>query len=661
MLPVQVRRLRDIGGWFSAGRGIVSLVVSLGLGGCAHHAATGEPSVHALKMEGNTTFDDGTLREQLATEVTGWWPFAAAKRLDVAALDLDLRRVTAFYADRGFFDARVVRRQVTPRADGAVDIAITLDEGKPTHVAQILWQSTDTPFDEKRWRAVAAENEVVVGRNADYAHYEATKNQIEGLLKEDGYAWAKVTGDMAVDRDRHEAIITYRLSSGPLVHLQQAILKGGEQFPTRKILHRVSWTPGDKYVPDQLATTQGRLYDLGVFSSVQITLPPQPTPEPDVTIALSPGKLHQVKLGAGVGVDRDREEVRLRAEWSVSNFLGGLRKLRLRIKPAYAVIPSVTDIQRSGPVLNADINLLQPDLANTNTTAQVTAAYDLTLTEGYAARGPRASLGLERPFLRDRLTVGASYNLQFVDFYDINSSVFTPTSTALGFGFKDPYRLAYLEEFVQVDLRNRSVARRPGGYLSLRLEEGSSLLGGEFRYVAVVPELKLFVPVARRVVVAGRALAGWLRPFGGGAATDSPITRRFRLGGPSSHRGFGFGRLSPQIADQSGNAVPVGGDAELLLSLEVRTEIARVAGSWVSLVPFLDAGDVTTSFDGISLGNLHRAAGLALEYASPIGVVRVGAAARLNRLSGVAVAGEQLENPDPGQRIAFHVTIGEAF
>jgi translocation and assembly module TamA len=257
--------------------------------------------------------------------------------------------------------------------------------------------------------------------------------------------------------------------------------------------------------------------------------------------------------------------------------------------------------------------------------------------------------------------VGAAYNLQFFDFYDINASVFTPTSTALGFGFKDPYRLAYLEEFVQVDLRNRSVARRPGGYLGVRVEEGSPLFGGEFRYLALVPEVKVFVPLTRRVVVGARALAGWLRPFGGGAATDSPVTRRFRLGGPSSHRGFGFGRLSPQIADQDGNPVPVGGDAELLLSVEVRTEITRVAGNWLSLVPFFDAGDVTPSFDGISLGRLHRAAGLAAEYASPIGVVRAGAAARLNRVSGVAVAGQPIENPDPGQRFAFHVTIGEAF
>jgi len=629
--------------------------------GCAHSNPGLDPPVHSLKFEGNKSFSDGTLREKLATEVTPWWPLAQPRRLDIAALDLDLKRVSAFYADRGYFDTHIGRRRIDPRADGSVDITIALDEGQATHIDQVRWVGIGAALDQARWSRIAAGKDVAPGQPADYDRYEATKNEIKGLLKEDGYAYAEVVGDMAIDRDRHLATITYTLTPGPLVHLGQPLVEGYGRLPLPKLLHRVSWTPGERYDPDLLATTQGRLYDLGVFSSVQLTLPPQPTAAPDVVIKVSPGKLHELKLGAGFGLDRDREEVRLRGEWTINDFLGGLRKLRLRLKPAYAVIPSITDIRRSGPIVSAEIALFQPDLFNLGATAQVTAGYDVTLTEGYAARGPRGSVGVQRPFLRDRLTAGIAYNLQFFDFYDIDTSVFTPTATALGFGFQDPYRLAFVEEFVQIDLRNRSVARRPGGAIALRLEQGSPLLGGEFRYAAVIPELKIFIPFGSRIVLGGRGLAGWLRPFGGGAATDSPVTRRFRMGGPSSHRGFSFGRLSPQQADQSGDLIPVGGDGELLLSAELRVEVTRLAGNWFSLVPFVDAGDVTLDLASLDLGNLHRAAGLAAEYTSPIGVIRAGAAARLNRLGGTVTPGQPVANPDPGQRFAFHITIGEAF
>ena len=162
-------------------------------------------------------------------------------------------------------------------------------------------------------------------------------------------------------------------------------------------------------------------------------------------------------------------------------------------------------------------------------------------------------------------------------------------------------------------------------------------------------------------MVAARGLVGWLKPYGEGAANASPITRRYQLGGPSSHRGFSFGRLSPQIADRLGRLIPVGGNGEALLSLETRADLVKLADHWLGLVPFVDAGDVTVDFADLSPQRLHIATGLSLEYESLIGILRVGAGVRLNRLAGTVVPGMQPENPDPGRRLAFHLTIGEAF
>ena len=72
-------------------------------------------------------------------------------------------------------------------------------------------------------------------------------------------------------------------------------------------------------------------------------------------------KLDPMRLGGGLGIERQREEVRLRGEWTIHNFLGGLRTLRLRVKPAYVVIPSITDISRRG--LAADTDHRFPDAA----------------------------------------------------------------------------------------------------------------------------------------------------------------------------------------------------------------------------------------------------------------------------------------------------------
>jgi outer membrane translocation and assembly module TamA len=390
---------------------------------------------------------------------------------------------------------------------------------------------------------------------------------------------------------------------------------------------------------------------------VRVELDPEPQERPDITIRLLPGKLHELRLGGGVGFERQRQEVRARAEWTLRDFLGGLRTLRLRIRPAYVVIPSVSDPAQSGVAAINDLTLKQPDIFKSSITAQALVGYDLGIAEGYQYQGPRAQLALERSFFHDRVTGGASWTFQYLDFFNVNPFVFNPVTTPLGFGFQSPYRLGYLEQSVIFDIRDNPLETRWGGYALLRLEEGASAFGGQFEYIKPTFEGRGYVPISKRLTLALRGLWGWLAP---NTQVDSPITRRFTLGGPSSHRGFGFGRLSPQVLDtMTGRRVPVGGDAEVLFSGEVRADLFKLYGSWVGIVPFFDAGDVTPDISQLDMGDLNYATGMQVDYATPIGVARVGLGIRLNRLGLFGPNG--LMNADPGDRYAFFFSIGEAF
>lgn len=638
----------------------IALLVLVAGGGCAHQVGPTGRWVNSLTIQGNRAFSDRDLRSVLATEKTGWWPLAGHKPFDPAALDLDLKRVPAYYADRGWFDARVKDHTVRERDDGGVDITIVVEEGEPSRIRSVVIEGFPDEALARNVQKMARSFGLTEGKVVDYGRYNEARERAETLLKEAGHAYGKLQAEIAVDRDERSAVITFRAEPGPDVKLGKVQFVGAEEVPRGKLQNRVTWDEGDPYHPIDLSTTQGRLYDLGFFSSVRIELPPQPAERADVQIHLTPGKLHELKLGGGFGVERQREEVRLRGEWTFSNFLGGLRKLRLRLRPAYAVVPSITNAERHGPTLDTSAQLTQPDLFDSPVVLNALAGYDLLLTEGYQAHGPRAQVGLNSPLGGQRLLVGASWNLQYLDFFAVNRDVFDPTSTSLGFGFKDPYRLGFYEQTAQIDLRDRSLDPRYGGFVSLRLEEGTKWGAGDFSYFKVTPELRVYVPLHRRVVVAGRGMLGWLRPAGGNES-DSPVTRRYQLGGPSSHRGFSFGRLSPQIVDSQGELIPVGGDGALLFSAEARVDVLKLGGSWLGVVPFFDAGDVTADFDDLSLKRLHHAAGVSIEYETPVGIVRAGGAFRLNRLGGAVTPGLQVDNPDPGQRFAFHITLGEAF
>jgi outer membrane translocation and assembly module TamA len=96
----------------------------------------------------------------------------------------------------------------------------------------------------------------------------------------------------------------------------------------------------------------------------------------------------------------------------------------------------------------------------------------------------------------------------------------------------------------------------------------------------------------------------------------------------------------------------------LLVSGEVRIDLFKLDKQWLTLALFADGGDVTAP-GGVALDNLNWAVGIGLRYDTVIGPIRVDVGYRINR---VDVAGpDGLANPDPGERFAFHLSLGEAF
>src|SRR5206468_12664482 len=117
------------------------------------------------------------------------------------------------------------------------------------------------------------------------------------------------------------------------------------------------------------------------------------------------------------------------------------------------VLPSVSDPLRAGFAADNDIQVGQPDLFGSKVSGLVLVGYDVGIDEGYQYRGPRGQLGVLRSFLRNRLDVAASYNLPYLDCYNVDEGAFGNLNNRF-FGFKDPYRLAYVEETAQMDLRD---------------------------------------------------------------------------------------------------------------------------------------------------------------------------------------------------------------
>jgi outer membrane protein assembly factor BamA len=68
--------------------------------------------VSHLSFNGVKNVDEGRLKTALATHESSWIPWGKKAYFDRSRFDADLKRIQAFYADRGFPDARDrIRRQ----------------------------------------------------------------------------------------------------------------------------------------------------------------------------------------------------------------------------------------------------------------------------------------------------------------------------------------------------------------------------------------------------------------------------------------------------------------------------------------------------------------------------------------------------------------------
>jgi outer membrane protein assembly factor BamA len=210
--------------------------------------------------------------------------------------------------------------------------------------------------------------------------------------------------------------------------------------------------------------------------------------------------------------------------------------------------------------------------------------------------------------------------------------------------------------YVTYDGRDNPLEPRFGFFAELRWEVGQTF--GLGAYSELTPDLRGYVPVFwERLILAGRVRFGTAL-F---ATNTLPISRRYFAGGPESQRGFGRRRLSPYLptpklmkeGDPVPERLPIGGEAIIETSAELRLDLFKLFDQWVGIVAFADGADAVLELKELDLLNLHWAAGGGLRYRTPVGPIRVDVGFRLNRRG--------IDEPDGGKLWALHISLGEAF
>jgi outer membrane protein assembly complex protein YaeT len=173
------------------------------------------------------------------------------------------------------------------------------------------------------------------------------------------------------------------------------------------------------------------------------------------------------------------------------------------------------------------------------------------------------------------------------------------------------------------DSRDSRFNPRGGKFLSLNFEFAPTVLGSDLNFFKTFGQVTLTNKLGRILTWAHGYRVGLGRGLAGQDITLS--TERFKAGGANTVRGYGSDSLGPR--DFLGE--PLGGLGIVVLNQELRYSARRGLGAAL----FWDAGNVWAEVKDIGL-DLKHAVGVGLRYDSPLGLLRLDLGIPLNRRPG---------------------------
>src|SRR5438093_2401050 len=252
----------------NSGLRIVTLVsLMVGVAACREE---GTIVVHRLKFEGVHAVDEGRLRTALATKQSSKIPWGRKTYFDRSRFDTDLKRIEAFYTDRGYPDARVTGFDAKLNAaQTAVDVTVKIAEGDPIKVAAIEFVGFDV-IPAAHLRDLKSRIPFKIGRPRDRQLVVSTHEMALNELRDHGFPYSKVATGEDSPSNPKQVVVTFTAEPGPVAHFGEVEIAGNKSVSDRVIRRELTFKPGDLYQRSVVQDSQRRLYRLELFQFANI-------------------------------------------------------------------------------------------------------------------------------------------------------------------------------------------------------------------------------------------------------------------------------------------------------------------------------------------------------------------------------------------------------
>ncbi len=473
-------------------------------GGCKEE---GTIQVHSLTFKGVQKVDEARLKNALATRQNSKIPWGKKRYFDRTRFDADLKRVQAFYADRGYPDARVTGFDVKLNdKQDAVDLTITITEGEPVKVASINFTGFDV-IPPDHLDALKKRAPVKIGDARDRQLVVATHEMAINELKDHGYPYAKVATSEETGVDgKQQVALTFTADPGTIAYFGPVEIVGNKSVGDNVIRRQLTLKPGELYRRSIVQDSQRRLYgmELFQFANIEPVSPEAQPAEVPIRVTVAEGKHQRTNFGIGYGTE---EKGRVDGEYHHLNFLGGARSAGAHAR--------WSSLDRG---VRFDFN--QPYLFRPHFSLSAEGQQWYTYTPAY-----RSVVAGGKLTVTHRSSERMSWAVSMTSEHDssaiapdvFNNLTLRNTLIALGLDPRTLEQRGTLNAFgfdLQRSTADNVLNAHHGYQIAFHAEEAGRLLPGTFNYYATSLDGRHYLPFGEKVVLASRLQLGNLRPVG---------------------------------------------------------------------------------------------------------------------------------------------------
>ena len=252
-----------------------------------------------VEIRGARFFPADTIRERLLLEASSLQ--RRRGRFSQSLLNRDVESITRLYRTNGFRDVRVATRidSSYQGRDGRLAVFFDITEGPPTVVDQIEVSGMERfPLPPSSYRFASAqgqpfsETSVSTDRDLILAEY------YDAGFQDASFDWSVEPAD-----EPGRVKVSYQVREGERLEVRQTLINGFNHTKLPVIERQVLLQPGAPLSQTAMFESQRRLYDLGVFSKVEVALQNPEGAEPAKNVLFDLQESRRWTIGFGGGAE----------------------------------------------------------------------------------------------------------------------------------------------------------------------------------------------------------------------------------------------------------------------------------------------------------------------------------------------------------------------